>query len=389
MENRNLDKLKEIVVVNLKSRNIDRLLRKIYSLKIRIYDVKYINRKEANIKIFSEDYNKIKEFKTIDEINIIDVLGKLKLKKIIKNNKMFFIILIMGYLFLLFLSNIIFSIDVIHSNTKLRMFITEELKSNGIKTFSFKKSYDDLNNIKDKILNDNQDKIEWLEIENIGTKYIIKLEERKLGVKKQEYNYQDIVSSKSAIIKKIEAENGVIIKKVNDYVTKGDVVISGNIYKNEEIVNVIKASGKIYGEVWYNIKVEFPIILNIKEETGNSKKIYVINFLNYTIPILDLQHYKYKTVINNKILYNRLLPFDISLQKQYELNIIGGVYSAGEALIEAIKYADNKVKSTLDEDEYIIMHKVISYNMQSEKINLEIFYKIYKNITETREIIME
>lgn len=389
MENRFLNNFKSIVVLNIKSKNIDRVLRKIYDLNICIFNVECISRKEANIKIFQKDYKKIEEIRLINEINIVEKLGSLKIKNTFKNNKILIIMLVVGYIFLYVLSNVIFSIDIVHSDSKLRSYIKEVLKENGIKTFTLKKSYEEINRIKEKILEENKDKIEWIEIDRIGTKYIIKLEERRTTPPIKEYKYQDIISSKAAIIKKIEAENGIIVKKVNDYVQKGDVIISGSIMQNDASTKVIKASGRIYGEVWYNIKVEFPLLLDKKEETGNSKSVYAINFLNYSIPIFDFKPYKNKTIVNDVLLYDKLLPINISLQKQYELSVISGIYSSGEALIEAEKYATNKMKSTLSSDEYIIKNKVLNYEVQNEKIMLEMFYAVYENITDTREIIAE
>ena len=75
-----------------------------------------------------------------------------------------------------------------------------------------------------------KDKIDWLEIERVGTKYVIRVEERILNEKKQNKVNQNIIASKSGIIKKIEAKEGQIVKNKNDYVKKGDVIISGNIY---------------------------------------------------------------------------------------------------------------------------------------------------------------
>jgi hypothetical protein len=75
------------------------------------------------------------------------------------------------------------------------------------------------------------------------------------------------VSTYDAVIKKIVAESGVKVKEVNEYVKKGDTIISGSIYLNEEIKEVTKALGEIYGEVWYKISVEYPIINVDKKET--------------------------------------------------------------------------------------------------------------------------
>ncbi len=152
---------------------------------------------------------------------------------------------------MLFLSNTIFSVEVIHSNANVRKLVANELKERNISKWHFKQSFKKIQEIKEEILSEYKDRLEWIEIENIGTKYIVKVEERKLKRDESNYIYQDIVSNKNTIIMSIEATEGEIIKRKNDYVKKGDVIISGKIMKGEEVSKLVKASGKIYGEVWY------------------------------------------------------------------------------------------------------------------------------------------
>ena len=73
--------------------------------------------------------------------------------------------------------------------------------------------------------------------------------ERKIKEKEKNYLYQDIVSTKSAIIMKVEAVEGEIVRRKHDYVKKGDVLISGRIMKGNEVSKIVKASGKIYGSM--------------------------------------------------------------------------------------------------------------------------------------------
>ena len=67
MENRFLNKLDKIIVVNIKSRNIDRLLKNIYNLNISIYNLVRINYKEINITIKENDLDKIRNLSVLNE----------------------------------------------------------------------------------------------------------------------------------------------------------------------------------------------------------------------------------------------------------------------------------------------------------------------------------
>lgn len=223
------------------------------------------------VKVNLDNYKKIKNVKTCYNIKIINVYGLKKIEMLLKDNFIFLMFSFIGIILIYFLSNVIFSVNIVHSDIKLRKLIISELEKYDIKKYSFVKDYDYLQKVKKKILEDNKTSIEWLEIERIGTSYEINVEKRIINDKEEEPNLRHVVAKKSGIIMKIVAENGEIIKKKNDYVKAGDIIISGEIHKNDEVVDNIPASGSVYAEVWYKVKVEMPI--SYKEEllTGKNK----------------------------------------------------------------------------------------------------------------------
>ncbi|MDD2470008.1 MAG: sporulation protein YqfD, partial [Bacilli bacterium] len=224
-----------VVVIRAKGKRIERFLSYIYKLKINLLDIKYIDRQNVLIKIFNRDFDKVKGIKTTFEINVVGYEGKLRLKEGIKEHLLLLLSIIIGYLFLLFLSNVIFDVEVVHSNASVRKLIAVELAERNIKRWHFKKSFNELQQTKEQILNEYKDHLEWLEIETVGTKYIVKVEERKIKKIVDDYEYQDIVSAKNAIILRIDAIEGEIVKRKNDYVKKGDIIISGRIMKGQEV----------------------------------------------------------------------------------------------------------------------------------------------------------
>ena len=115
--------------------------------------------------------------------------------------KIFAVIL---FLFLTnFFSNIIIKVNVVHSNKEIRDLVTKALDLEGIHIWSIKKDYNTLQNIKNKILNEYKDRLEWLEIENIGMSYVIRIEERIINNYEEENKYCHIIASKSGIIDSI------------------------------------------------------------------------------------------------------------------------------------------------------------------------------------------
>lgn len=389
MENVFLNRLNNIIVLSVKTKNVDRFLTNLYKLNIDIFKVDVVSYREIIVEIYEKDLNKVKKLSILNKIDVIDYKGIKDKKNKFKFNKTLIFSLCFGLVVLIFLSNIIFSIEVVHTSSEIRTFIMNELKENGIKILQFKKSFSELEKIKNNILDNNKDKLEWLEINRIGTKYVIKLEERKINNYVEDYIYQDIIATSDAVIKKIIATSGVKVKEVNEYVKKGETIISGSIYLNEELKENVKAMGEVYGEVWYKLSVEYPIINDFKEETGNKKTVYSINFFDNSFIIFNKNNYKNSYIKKDILLRNNIIPISFSKDTIYEQNVISGIYTEGEALLNARDYAKEKIKEMLDEDEYIISDKVLKYSVNSNTIYMDIFYKIYANITGRKEIIIE
>ena len=245
-----LDRVKIKVV----GKNVDYFLKEIIKKNIAIYNIEK-NYHELIIIINYSDYLILKEMKTTYEITIINRYGINKYKYILKKYSIFIIFFLVGVMINVFLSNLIFKVEVIHPNKNLVKTVTKDLKELGITKYHFKVSYSKKESIKKEILEKEKNLVEWIEIEEHGTKYIIKVEERK---KKENPSFcpeRHIIAKKNAIIIDVSATTGEILKKKNDYVSKGEVIVSGLIHNKDTIVSKRCAAGVIYGEVWYRVKI--------------------------------------------------------------------------------------------------------------------------------------
>ena len=214
------DKLINYFWIEIKGKNVKRLLNKIFKLKINISSIKY-EKDRVLLKISYEDYKKIKQIKTTYQINIIKTCGKKKLLEDFTKYKVSIITFIISVFFVIFLSNFILFINIETDNIKIKNLIREELKNNNLTIFSLKKTYDNLNRITLNIKSNNLDKIEWIELDQNGVFLNIKVIERVANVKNRETGYKDIVAEKDGYIRKIYSRKGQILKNIDDYVKKG------------------------------------------------------------------------------------------------------------------------------------------------------------------------
>ena len=376
---------KSKIKINIKGRKIERFIKRLADNKINIYNMEMINRNEANIVILKSDYLKVLNIKSIYEFNIVGGTGMIKIRKTLKLNSLILIFLVIGIIILQILSRMIFSIEVIHTDKSIRNEMLNELENYGLKIHAFKKSYDEVQKIKEQILTNHKDDIEWLEIENIGTKYIVRLEERKIKNNEESNEKRHVIASKNAIIKKIEAENGEIVKEINSYVNAGDIIISGNITLNEQVKNTVSASGHVYGEVWYKVKVDYPLAYSEKHETGNSQKRLVFNFLNKSYE-LGFKKYKDKNISSKILLKHIFLPISLTYDNQRELIVIDEVYTIEQAIKKAEERAYSEINSKLNDNEKILSSKNLKVDVNDSKIELEMFFTVYEDITEYQKI---
>lgn len=386
MKNTFINRFKSSILIKVTGKNIERFIKRLISNKIEILDLKYVKYNEVIIKIYKEDYKKIKEIKTIYDIYIVDSYGLIKLRKMIDINKFMIISLIIGFALLLFLTNTIFKIEIVHTDKDIRDMMIKILEEYNIKVGSFKKNYDYISEVKNKILIEYKDEIEWLEIENIGVKYVVRLELRKIPDEKEVIENRHIVASKDAIIKIVESSSGQIVKNTNDYVRKGDIVISGSITLNETVKENVGAIGKVYGEVWYKTTIEYPLMYKEDKETGNKKTVYVLKFLNNELELFNFNKFKNKKIDSKKIIFSDLLPISLEKQEQKEVDKLEFIYTEEEAVSAAINMATEKIESKLNDKERILSQKTLNIEQKDSKMVVEMFFTVLEDITDYQTI---
>lgn len=374
------------IKIKVTGRNINNFLKRLINNNINIEKVIPISHKEIDLIINYQDLDKVLKLKTIYNIKIVRYYGKLRIIKRIKKDIFILSSLLISLLLIYTLSNVIFKVEVIHSNKNIIKLVTKELEDNGIKKYKFVKNYQEIEKIKNKILEENKDTLEWLEIIREGTKYTIRVEERIINNKPKDNKIYNIVASKNAVIKNIYAESGEKIRSINTYVKKGDIIISSDITlpNNEKISKT--ASGKVQGEVWYNINIEYPYQYHEIKYTGNKKKVLVLNLLNKRISFFDF--HKYKT-FNRNIKYifnNSVTPISLIYEDEYETNIINEVYDYNTAKEKAITKAKDKILEKYPNIKDITNIKIIKEEDKKNKISLNLFVTCLEDITEYQEV---
>ncbi len=163
--------------------------------------------------IVTIDYDDYKRLKRRYNCEIIRYYGLQFYINFIKESKYMLISLIISFFVLYLLSNTIFEININTKDENIKKIINNSLNDNDIKMYKKKKKFKEIQRIKDKILSDNEDTLEWLEIREKGCIYIIDITPRvKKETKNEEKYYSDLVATKDGKIIFITSTSGTVLK---------------------------------------------------------------------------------------------------------------------------------------------------------------------------------
>ena len=337
------------------------------------------------IEVLEEDYNNLLKINTTYKIEILKRKGFLNIVHFIKTRKIFITIALLGFVFFNLLTNMVFSIKVIDTDSELRDRILNDLEDLGLRKYSFKISYKEKEKIEEAILKKEKDILEWIEIEEVGVSYEVKLIRRVKEDIKKEKEPQDIIAKKTGLVTRIVAESGEVITKKNAYVKKGDTLISGLIKNKDNIVSKVRAEGFVYAEVWYKVSLSVPFTYHEEIKTGNNKNVVEISFLSNDIAITEFDKYKHSKD-TKKVLYKHpLLPISINLTKKEEIKSTDIDFR--EDYKDNIKpLAVEKLKNKLGNDIKILLEKVLKKEVNTDRIDIEIFFKVEEDITSYKSL---
>ncbi len=364
----------------IKTNSKTNILLKLNKINVDIKNILY-EKDYLYFDILSNDIKKIKKYLISYKFEVIDELGIYKLRKELRKNMLFIVSVVFACIIFLVLSNVTVKVNVVHQDKDLRELIYEDLKEYGVIPMSFKKSYDEYEEIINKIKDKHKDRIEWLEIDVDGMVVNIRVEERIINEEKEEKGLCHIVANTSGVITHVLTERGVAIVGVNDFAQKGDILISGEVKLNDEVKNDVCAKGEVYAEVWYNVKVSLPLDYVSEEKTGKMRYNLMVKDSNQEYVILK-SRVKDKE-IENKYLF-QLLGYQFYLQKEYEVIKTNKRYSIDVGVQKVKDLVEEKLSVKEAQTPKIIKEKVLKKSVNNDTLDIEMFVAVEEQIGVTK-----
>ncbi len=355
--------------IKCSNKNYYRILNRICDFDLGVTKIK----KQKNmiyLEIEREQLNTYKKCLMNYNVKYVGESGIVSWLIFIKNNIFLFITILLGFGLLFVATNFIVDIEIIHQDNELRELISSELKENGIHVLSLKKDYKKLYSIRQQILDKYPDKIDWLEIETKGMKYIVHVEERIIVENIPQSMFCNIYATKPGLIEKIKLERGVAVVNEGDYVNEGALLITGNITYNDEIKSTVCAKGEIVAKTWYQVSISLPIKYNEYTRTGKYKfnVVYENEFGEKR-----LLKNRFKQYDNSRIVIFNLFGKKLYLERDYELSPRPQEYSLEQGEKRALELAEEKFKQKLSDKEKILDKKVLKKSLNNSTIEVVVF----------------
>ena len=335
-----------------------------YNIYFSVYKIK---EKNYLLRVLEKDYKLIKKIDYREKILFYRRCGSKYIFDLIRHNIEKLIITISIIFVVILSSHIILRVKINTSDKKLESLIKYALEDENIYPLKMKKNYQDLLEIKKRIKKRFEDQIEWLEIEENGSKYNIYLIKKVKNKTKENHDKCNYVAKKSGLITSIYAEKGVLLVSENNYIRKKDILISGQIIYNDEIKKEVCARGRIFGEVWYKVEVYIPVEKSQKIYKKTNKYNLQINFFGKTYKI-----FKNKYDEENKVTNIGSKKLGLSILREYKIKTNKKAYTSGELEKIGINKARESLLVKLPKNAKIIDEKVLKKNMINGKMYIEV-----------------
>lgn len=286
-------------------------------------------------------------------------------------------------LILLFLSNVIWGIEIKGAKPATEYQIRKELDKMGVKIGKLQFFVDNVEGIQRKLTN-NVGELTWVGVELKGTTFHFQVVEKNEPQKPKQLSPRNLIAKKKAIIVNMYIENGQKVVDINDHVEPGQLLVSG-AFGQEDNPELVAAKGEVWGETWYKSHVELPLVTNFKVFSGKEKVKHFILLGNYEFPVWGLgkpEFSNYETEENvHKIHFLKWeLPISYLNKTLREREEVQRTYSNKDAQKIAIELAKKQIKGRLDEDAIMKDEKILHKAIKNGKVILDIHFKVIENI---------
>ncbi|WP_340085070.1 sporulation protein YqfD [Siminovitchia sp. FSL H7-0308] len=309
-------------------------------------------------------------------------------KRLLKNSG-FLIGVFLFLVILTVLSNITWGIQINGANPETEHNIRKELNKLGIKVGTFHFFNQDLEKLQQQ-LTERVNNITWIGVELKGTTFHFQVVEKNKPKKAKPLGPQHLVAKKKAVIAEMFVEKGKPIVKVNQFVKKGQMLVSGMI-GGEEGEQLVPAKGEVWGKTWYQSEVEYPLTTPFEVFTGKEKRIHGIKIGSVAFPVWGFGKEEFKSFETEKTEHPiRFLGWELPIayidETIRESESFKRELTKEEAVQAGKDLAKDDLRKHLPEDARIDKEIVLHETVENGKVKLIVYFQVIENIAKEKPI---
>ncbi|MFD0870576.1 MULTISPECIES: sporulation protein YqfD [Paenibacillus] len=386
-----ISRLKGYVTIELRGERLEEFINLAASSRLVLWDMQIKQPNLAEVNLHIEDFYKLRPLlkKTGCRIHLLKRYGfpffldKLWKRKFFIAGLCFFIV----GLFLL--SSIVWKVEVEGNEKLMKMEILEKAKQLGIYEYQWKFR---LGNQEDlaRELHKQLPGVAWVGVKVEGTHIKIQVVESASPEQKELKSPRHLIASKNAVVTKILAEKGKPVVQPDQYVRKGDLLISGLI-GNEQYQQTVVSQGQVKGLVWYTSKIEVPMVRKYKTYTGESYRRFYLVFGNRALQLTGYgtSYEQSEQEASRKTLQwrNYGLPVGWMNEKVREVRYLEEPLEREAARQIGLERARADILHGAGEDSRITSEKVLKEQEENGVLVMEVHFEVEENIAVEQPIV--
>lgn len=288
------------------------------------------------------------------------------------------------------LSNMVWRVEIKGTDPQTAYEIRQVLHNIGVERGKFQFQLPSRDDIQYAVTN-RVNKVSWVGVGINGTTYTLDVVKKEIPDKEKGLTPRNLVASKEAVVQNIYVERGKAMVQPDDYVKKGDVLISG-VIGDEDRQKVVPAKGKVTGETWYESRVSVPLETGLKTYTGKNYKKHAIYLFGLRIPVWgfsgpDFNQYDIKTKKTPLKFLGWTLPVTYEKKTYLQTDQVKRTYSEKKAFREAKTLAKKDLLKKLDGNDKIISEKVLRESVENGKVKILMYYTVIEDIAVEQPLI--
>lgn len=394
------------VRIKISGRLPERFLQELLEANIPLWDIQKVSNTSCEASIYLRDLQKVRHVKRKSEYSIKLLHGSglpFRFRNILRKKPMILAVII-SFFIILFLANIIWEVKIEGVSTEIEKKIHKQLTTYGIYPGASLWKLDDTAEIQHDLMHDIPELL-WVGVEKNGTALHFEAVEKRVAEEKEIEGPRNLVAKKSGVITKTFVANGQPIVHVDDFVEKGDVLVSGKIEsfdkniskgnideeENTKKYKQIEAEGEIRAKTWYEIDVTIPLDATYETLSGEQTNRHYLKFGSFQLPVwgfkepkFDSLHYEHDT--KDFHLFKWELPWKYVHSTIHEKTYEEIKRTKEEAREVGIKQAKQDLQLELGPDAQILTEKVLHESIENGKVKLTIYITVDEDITKYESI---